>query len=447
MLNKEQAYQIIDFIVEEAKGYDTRVLVTSGEEGLTRFANSEIHQNVFHDETKVHITVLYGKKRSELSTTLYSEDGLRRAVKDAITNLDFLPEGDMELPLVTSPEQIESDGFSTELMNLYGIEERAKFVKQGISLLEPGYKAYGALSYKENHLVFGSSAGVKRYARGNIVNFSVLVTSESGGSGYAEYLSDSHEDLDIIKGFKVAFEKAKMNKDPEDLKPGGYTVILEPLAVGDILTYMSYIGFSAKTVQKRGSFLTDKKGQKIFDEKISIIDDFTDENTINVPFDFEGFSRQKVNLIEEGVAKDLVYDQASAIIDGVSSTGHSINLPKMGGLPLNLVISAGDQSLQEMIENTENGLLITRFHYMNIVDPRQAVLTALTRDGVFKIENGKVVGAVKNMRFTENMLEAFNRIEAISSERQRTPFADGDFNYYVPALKIKDFHFTGKTEA
>ncbi|MCK4260180.1 MAG: TldD/PmbA family protein [Halanaerobiales bacterium] len=447
MLSKNLSYDIIDFVIKEAEGYDTQVIVFSSEEGLTRFANSEIHQNVFQDETTVSITIFDGKKQSKIKTSLYNEDGLRETVKDALTNLEFLLEGELELPLISSPELIENDDYSNDLVNLFGIEERAKVIQKGINILETGYKAYGALSYKEKNLAYGNSTGIKRYNRINSLEFSTLIISETGGSGYAEFLSNRIEDIDIIGGFKTAYDKAKMNKDPEGLEPGAYTVILEPLAVGDILTYFAYIGFSGKSIQNGSSFLIDKKGNKIFDEKITIIDDYTDENTISLPFDFEGTQRQKVKIIENGVAKDLLYDQASGIKDGVDSTGHSLNVVDLGGLPCNLVMSSGDQSVEEIIQNTENGLLITRFHYMNIIDPRKGILTGLTRDGVFKIEKGKIVGAIKNMRFTENMMEAFNRVEAISQERARTLFADGNFNYYVPALKINGFHFTGKTEA
>ncbi|AZR72866.1 hypothetical protein BBF96_05355 [Anoxybacter fermentans] len=443
MLNKERIYEIIDFVIKEAEGYNTQVLVFSNEMGLTRFAKSEIHQNVFEDKTEVIITILEGKKQSQIATTLYDKEGLRAAVKEAINNLKFLPEGEVELSLVSSPKLIEDEDFNKELDTVFNIEGRARLIKQGINLLEPGYKTYGALSYGIMNVAYGNSIGIKRFMKGNNVEFNVLVSNEKGGTGYAQLISNRPGDLDIIGAFKIAYEKAKMNRNPMRIKPGPYTVILEPLAVGDLLTYMAYIGFSGKSVQDHRSFLTGKKGEKIFDERITIVDDFTDENTLTLPFDTEGYPRQKVTIIENGIVKDLVYDQASAIKDGVKSTGHSINMFEIGGMPLNLVMLAGDQSLEEIIKSTENGLLITRFHYMNVVNPRQAILTALTRDGVFKIENGKIVGAVENMRFTESMFEAFNNVIAISRERQRTKAFIG--NYYVPALKIKNFHFTGNT--
>lgn len=445
MLNKERIYQIIDFVIAEAEGYETRVIVTSREEGLTRFANSEIHQNTFEDQTSVQITIQDGKKSSEISTTTYTEAGLKAAVQEAIANLEFLPEGELQIPLVETPALIEEDAFNVELDQTYGIQKRAQLVKEGIGMLEEGYIAYGALSYQIEHLAFGNSKQVKRFTRFNMVNFSVLIDSETGGSGYAEQISTAPEDLDVVGGFKRAYEKAKMNQNPIDVEPGGYTVILEPLAVGEVLTYLAYIGFSGKSVQDQRSFLTNKLGEKVFSEQITIQDDWNHEKVMKIPFDHEGYPRKQLKIIENGVAKELAYDTASAIKDQVETTGHSVNQQQMGGFPLHLVMEGGDQSLEEMIQNTKDGLLITRFHYMNVVNPRQASLTALTRDGVFKIEDGKIVGAVKNMRFTESMLQSFNNVVALSKEQENAPSFFGSF--LVPAMKIENFHFTGKTDA
>lgn len=445
MLSKAQVYQIIDFVINEAKGYDTQVLVQASEEGLTRFANSEIHQNMYEDVTKVVVQIQSGKKRSEITTTLYTEEGLRAAVADAIANLDFLPEGEMEIPLVDAPALMESYEVNEELARAYNIQERAKIVKRGIELLDPQYLAYGALSQANGMFAFGNSRGIKRFAYINYVEFSVLISHESGGSGYAEQFSDRPEELDIVKAFQTAYDKAKMNQNPLEVQPGAYTVILEPLAVSEILMYLCFSGFSGKSVQDRYSFLTGKLGEKIFDEKITIVDDCTDPHTLRMAFDFEGMPKQIVPVIEKGVARAVVYDMMSAMKDGVPSTGHSVGYPGQGGIPLNLVMAEGTQSLEELIRSTENGLLITRFNYMNIVIPRQASLTALTRDGVFKIENGKLAGAVKNMRFTESMLEALKTVAGISQERQRCKAMFG--NFYVPSLKLDNFHFTGKTDA
>jgi PmbA protein len=443
MLNKERAYAIIDAALEEAGGYEARVIVQGGNEALTRFANSEIHQNVEVTSLSTTIVITRGKKRSQITTDLWTPAGLREAVREAVANLEFLPEGEEEPALVDAPDRIEAEHLDPSLAGQYSRENRARLLGEAMATLAGDYKAFGALTLSTNLLAVGNSRGIKRFSLGNYVAFTALVASGSGGSGYADNRSHRAGDLDIPGTFARAYQKARLNQNPEELEPGAYTVILEPLAVGDILMYLSYLGFSARSVQNQASFLTGKLGQKVFGENITITDDFQDPNTVSLPFDLEGAPRKTVVIIDRGVAKGLTYDLASAQKDGVETTGHSVNQPLMGGLPLNLVMAGGDQSLDELIAGTQDGLLVTRFHYMNPTNPRLAQLTALTRDGLYRIREGKISGAVKNLRFTESMLAALNNVEALSRERQRTEFFF--LNYYVPALKINNFHFTGKS--
>ncbi len=444
MLDKAQSYRLIDFVLEQTRGYPTRVMVNSQAEGLTRYANSEVHQNVFEDVTSITITVTDDNRRSRVTTTTVDEEELKAAVSDALENLEFIPDGDAQPPLVSEPGEIDADEYDGALAEEFDVEARARLVGESVGTLAEGFEAYGRLSHQQVRLAVGNSEGIKRYARDNSVNFSALV-SGSGGSGYAEGTSVRAGELDVEEIFGRAYEKAKMNQERVELQPGRYTVILEPMAVGNILTYLSFIGFSAKSVQQRASFLTGKMDQEVFDERISIVDDHTHPQTVSLPFDFEGYPRQVVSLVADGVMKGLIYDGMSAMADGVESTGHSVDMPQRGGIPIHLVMSGGDSTLEEIIARTDDALLVTRFHYMNVVNPREALLTGLTRDGVFRIQNGRITGAVKNMRFTDSMLRALNSLVEISSDREKTPFFFG--NFYLPALKIEGFHFTGKTDA
>jgi len=445
MLSKEEAYDLVDHILSEAEGYTARVLVMSEAEGLTRYANSGIHQNVFEDTTRITITISGEDRRSRVSTTTCDREGLRAAVADAIENLEYLPHGEKQPPPVRGVAPISLDRYDEDLERAFDVHQRADHLKRAFGSLADGYRAYGQLSHAENRISFGNSAGVRHFARSNGVKLSSLIASDAGGSGYAAETSERAGEADIPAAFSRAYEKARLNRDQEEIEPGRHTVILEPLAVGNILAFMSFIGFSAKAVQNQLSFLTGREDEQVFDERITIVDDHTDENTASLPFDFEGYPRQKLTLVDSGISRDFAYDAATAEADGVPSTGHSVDMPQRGAIPLHLVMEAGDTSTEEMIADTEDGLLVTRFHYMNVVNPREAQLTGLTRDGVFRIRDGEIDGAVKNMRFTDSVLRALNSVAAISSERQRTPGFFG--NFYVPAMKIEDFHFTGKTDA
>lgn len=444
MLNKKAAYEIIDKVLSKCNYY-TMVSIICKEEGLTRFANSQIHQNVYNAEDSITITVIHNKKISEVTTNLISEEGITEAVRDAEENLKFLPQGDVEIPQLLFPREIASEEYDSMLAEKFNIINRATLIKEGIDLLEKGYIAAGALSLTAFAVCMGNNLNVRRYGRIDTVSFNAVVMHEDGASGYAEYITNKAEELNVVEQFKGAYSKCKLGINPMSIEPGSYDVILEPLAVGDLLMYMSFISFSAKDVRTGSSFLTGKLLEKVFGENITIRDDVKNENTMPLYFDFEGYPRTSLNLIEKGVAKELSYDSKTAIADKVSSTGHSFGYSSgEGGIPINLVMEGGSDCLEELIKSTKKGLIVSRFHYMNIVDPRQSILTALTRDGLFLIEDGEIKGAVKNMRFTESMLHAFNNVTGISSERTKVPGAMG-FSY-VPTLKIEDFHFTSKTE-
>lgn len=444
MFKKETLYEMIDWAIQAAENRPIHVIVRSQAEGLTRFANSEIHQNVFEDRTDVQIVLLDEKKRSTVSTNKITKEGIEQAVKEAIENLSFLPEGDAPPALVDSPDLMEMDRFEPTLEEAFDEEKRAVLLGQELDKIILPYKAFGQISYKENSMVIGNSTGIRRFFRGNSVNLSVLISHDDGASGFASGVANAPAELDIAQVFTKAYDKAKMNHNPETIPIGAYTVVLEPQAVFNLMMYTTLLGFSAKNLQQKMSFLTDRLGEKVFDEKITIKDDWQSEAAPGMPFDMEGTPRTQLTLIENGVAKEVAYDSESAAKEGKKSTGHSAGMGFFGGaIPTNLVMKTGEKTLEQIIAETENGLLVTRFHYMNPVNPRQVLLTGLTRDGFYKIENGKITGAVANMRMTESMLKAFNQVAEISSDTERISafFA----NVQIPAMKIENFHFTGQT--
>lgn len=443
MLSKKKAYEIIDTTLSYCNYY-TMISIDAEEEGLTRFANSEIHQNVLNNNTSITIKILHDKKESKVTTNLLDVESLKQAVNEAEENLRFLPEGELEMPQICEPKEISNEDYDKELGSKFDITNRSKLLKHGIEQFEPAFIAAGSLSLKKTVYAMGNTKGIKRYARIDSVEFNAVVIHEDGFSGYVELNTTKANELDVVEQFEIAYTKAKQGINPISVKPGEYTVILEPLAVGDLLAYMSYLGFTARGVQTGMSFLTGKLGEKVFGDNITITDDVHNANTIPLRFDFEGYEKKKLNIIEKGVAKELAYDVASAIKDGVETTGHSVGDTSTGGFAFNLVMGNGQNSMRDLIKSTKRGLLVTRFHYMNAVDPTKAQLTALTRDGLYLIEDGKVKSGVKNLRFTESMLKAFNNVVGITKERKKVPGFFG--TNYVPALKIENFLFTGNTE-
>ncbi|WP_461612569.1 TldD/PmbA family protein [Clostridium sp. Marseille-QA1073] len=442
MLNKLEIYNLIDKVLSEGK-YFTSVSLKYMENALTRFANSEIHQNVYSKDCEIDISVFRDKKMSKLSTNVLDETSLLKTLKEAEENLEFLPQGDYKYTHVDSPKFLEyEDPYIHSSSNL-DIEDRATILEKCLNSLPVDYLAAGALSRTVTILAFGNSNKIKRFTSRNSQDFNVVVMHKDGASGYGEITANNPKDFLVEGTFKKAYEKAVLGLNPVSLEPGTYDVILEPLAVSEYVSMSSYIGVTADSIKDGVSFLEGKKGEKVFDPKITIKDDWKNKDSFHLPFDFEGYERKCITIFENGVFKNIISDSKNANLLNEENTGHSLGYGS-GSVPLHLVMDGGDKTLAEIIKSTKRALLITRFHYMNIVNPRESLLTGLTRDGVFLVEDGEIKCAVKDMRFTESILNAFNNVEEISSDREKINFFLGPI--IIPAMKIKNFHFTGKTE-
>ncbi|MCL2497858.1 MAG: TldD/PmbA family protein [Symbiobacteriaceae bacterium] len=443
MYNKERIFQLIDQALALTQGHPALVQVTSSAEGLSRIANSEIHQNVFEDRTSLSVTIYDSKKSSSISTTLLSQEGIAEAVQEAIANLALLPEGEEQQPLISEPKEMETLRFSLELHEAFGVETRVQMIADGFKGIPDNYKAYGQLAYRATNTGMGNSAGIRRYSDDNSVRFSLLVSDDVGGTGYASMVASTPEEVDLASVFAIALQKAQANQDPIELEPGAYTVILEPMAVSNLLGSLMF-SFSGAALVSKMSFLTDRLGEQLFSEKLTIVDDWTNPLSPGIAFDSEGVPRSKLTLVDKGVTKEVAWDRAAAAKAGAQTTGHALSfMGRSASAPMNTVITPGEKPLAQIIAETTKALLVTRFHYMNPVNARQALLTGITRDGFFLVENGKITKAVRNMRFTESMLKAFSQIEEIASDGERLGAMMG--SSYVPGMKITDFHFTGKT--
>ena len=223
-------------------------------------------------------------------------------------------------------------------------------------------------------------------------------------------------------------------------------MVLEPLAVGTLVAFLSYMGFGGRAIAEGRSPFTGREGQRVCGENISIYDNALSPLTIGLPFDFEGTPKRRVNIIERGVFRTGVHDRRSAKQVGTTSTGHALPAPNPeGAFPLNLFLEPGDSTVPDMVGATSRGLLVTRFHYSNIVNPMETTLTGMTRDGTWLIENGQIVHPVRNLRFTQSILEALSGVEMIG----RDSVIASEFFFAgsrVPALKISSFGFSGASD-
>jgi predicted Zn-dependent protease len=259
-------------------------------------------------------------------------------------------------------------------------------------------------------------------------------------SGWVERSSHKRADIDAKALGQIAIEKALTGKNPKEVPPGNYTVILEPDEVSDLVVFMLG-GFNALAVDEGRSFLTDKMGQKIVGDYINLTSDPYHPLHQGRPFDGDGVPAIKVDLVKNGVAVNLVYDRLTAKKHDLEPTGHGGGgRNAYGAYPSSTVMEGGKSSLEEMIASTDKGILVTRFWYTNVVDPMKVIVTGMTRDGTFWIEDGKIAYGIKNFRINQNVLDMLSNVEMMSE-----PVMAG--GTVVPAMKVKDFHFSSGSDA
>jgi predicted Zn-dependent protease len=290
-----------------------------------------------------------------------------------------------------------------------------------------------------------NSLGIEAYFKGTLSSFKINTVLEEG-TGLGQHSSRNHESLDIEKITDRACEKALLSRKTESIPAGSYPVILEEAACCEMFGYLASMAFSAQSYQEGRSAFSGRLGEKMADEKVTIWDDGLEEGGFPLPFDVEGVGKQNLVIMEKGVARAVAYDSYYAHREGGKSTGHAIDAPNsMASIPLNLFIKKGDQSLEDMISSCEKGVLVTRFHYTNPMHPLKTIITGMTRDGTFWIENGEIVRGLKNFRFTQGILDALQGVEAVSDQWgiQRMEYLKASI--CAPALHLKNFTFTGTT--
>ncbi|MBN1756289.1 TldD/PmbA family protein, partial [bacterium] len=373
------------------------------------------------------------------------ESSFKWAVEQAYNILHSQPDNKDLLPLLKYQEYKPVDNFNWGTAS-FSPEDRAEVIGETIKSCEKnGLQAAGILQNEFGYMALGNTKGLFAYYPSTAAVFS-LTTEGEEVSGWSECNHRAVDQIDFEKLTEKAIRLALDSRNPKTLEPGEYEVILEPAAVAEFLIFMSYMSFGAQTILEGTSFLKDKFGQKVFDDKISIIDDAYHPMANGIPFDYEGMPRERVPIIEKGIFRGVVHSRITASRMNAQTTGHELPQPNpYGPIPLNLLIEPGNSSIEEMISSTKKGILVTHFHYTNILDHMKMNLTGMTRDGTFMVENGRVAYPIKNMRFTESIIKALSNVEFVGSELESAEaFFGGSF--LVPALKLRSFRFSSGTE-
>jgi predicted Zn-dependent protease len=429
---------------ERERPTEAEALVMTEDAALTRFANSQIHQNVAETNVTVNLRFVVGNRVGVASTGRTDEEGLRLLAARAAAIARVVEELDdwAGLPEPTPIEEVAAAyapataGASPEL--------RAEGVRAVIAAADAAeVTAYGSFSTGTETTAVANSKGIRAGGTRTVAQLLTVSMGPDGGSGYAEQASVDATVIDAAAIGREAADKARATAKAVAIDAGDYPVVLEEYAVVDLLDMLGYLGFSGLAVQEERSFV--EIGKRIGSDLVSIVDDGRDPAGLPMAFDYEGVAKQRVTLLEAGVCRGVVHDAQTAARAGVTSTGHGLPAPNpYGPFPLNQVMGAGTASRDELIAGLDRGLLVTRFHYTNPVHPKLAIVTGMTRDGTFLVEGGRIVGPVRNLRYTQSYLDAVAGTVAVARERKTLKgFLGGAV---VPALRLESWTFTGTTE-
>lgn len=450
MIGKEKGLSILKRIIEHSQADQTEVILLTEDSSLTRFAHNRVHQHVAERNATLILRVVLDKRVALLTTNLFNPSSQKELLRRAISLLKIQPQNEAFISL-PGPRPIPEIKTYYEEIEHFTPRHKVEILKKLFHEVEKeGLYASGAFSNGVVELAVANSLGVEAYQKYSDLVFH-LIAHKDQRSGYASFVSRDPGSLNIMNLVREAIKKVS-HLPERSLEPGEYEVLLEPYAVAELISFLGYLGFHALAFQEGRSFLSGRLGEKILDDKITIYDDGLDREGLPVPFDFEGVPKRRVVFFDSGVAREVTYDSFTGGREGKESTGHALMAPNTEGpIPINLFMKAGDCSLEEMIRTIRKGVYITRFHYTNVVEPMKAVLTGMTRDGTFLIEEGEIKGPIKNMRFTESALRVFSRVKAISKERKLCSEGTIYSRRFVtgvvaPAIQVDGFNFSGVSQ-
>jgi PmbA protein len=446
LLHERELRRVIDTVVRLAKStgaQETEVHVDEVADALTRFAGNAIHQNVAEHGLTVSIRTVNDGRTARATTNRVDEDSLRAAIEASLSLACSEPK-DPRLLLMPRRQRYRSVKRFIKPTASLSAQDRAHTVRRACDLaVKKGQVAAGIFSSGQRQSALGNSLGLFAAYRETHSEFSITA-QEGSATSWAKANSADVRAFDPQKLAARASEKAHLAVNSRELAPGRYTVILEPAAVLDLVGFLFY-DFAATALEDKRSCLNDRMGKQLFGQNISIADDVYHPLQQGAPFDGEGLPRQRVQLVDRGVPKNLVYSRAAAKATGKQPTGHGFALPnEFGEAPMNLVFGGGDSSVEKMIASTDRGLLVTRLWYIREVDPYEKVMTGMTRDGLFLVESGRITAAVRNFRFNQSIIEMLKNVELLGPAVRAT--GEEAFEMVVPAMKVRDFYFSEVTK-
>ena len=423
-------------------GADADIYLTASEQALTRFANNRIHQNVAHQDAVAHVRVAVGKRQGRAVTNNLSAGGLADAVRQAADFARLMPE-DPDFPGLPEPApapSVAAYDFATA-----GCDAERRAEMAGMVCRKAGARGLDGAGFCRTgvtELAVMSTRGADAYHVGSFAGLLITARSDDA-AGWAKGGGWRMDNIDAEALADEAIGKARRGRNPQELEPGEYPVVLEHYAVDDMLEALSFYGMGAQMVQDGRSWMNEAVGQSVMSPLVSIRDDGLDPSGWPAPFDAEGVPRQRVDIVTDGVVQGPVYNTYTAARAGVASTGHQRGATG-GPTAANLFMRPGDRTTEQLIASLPLGLYVTRFYYTRLAHNRGCVMTGMTRDGTFLIENGELTRPIKNLRFTQSYVAALAGCRALSSAAQLN-LNEAGVAMHVPAALLESWRFTGQT--
>ena len=434
LTGREEFRFLTDLVLKHSTGEHTFVALQDLHSGTTRFANNQIVQNVNTRRVSLAVKVAFGRQHGSASTTDVTagavQETLRRAeqiAKVSPPDPEFLPPvGEQAFP---SPPTARSETASA------GPQRRLAYAKEAIDLCKAEQlRAAGIVSSSVARVGVAGSTGLFAFEERTDARFSVTAQAEDS-TGWASNLHRSIDHLTVGERTRIAIHKAKHSANAQEMPAGHYTVILEPAAVAGLLTWMLWL-LDAKSYYKGTSAYSGKLGRQIVDQRITVRNRLDHPDLLGHGFTWEGLPCNDDAWIDRGVLKQLAYDRFTAQEHGVEV------IPTLEAPHLE-ADGAPATGVDELIRGTDRGILVTNFWYLRIVNPTDLTLTGMTRDGTFLIENGRITSGLRNFRFHESPLRALSQVEGWTAPMEATSAETGKL--LVPALKLRDFHFSSVT--
>jgi PmbA protein len=452
MYGHDRALELLQTVLHQVSADEAEATLLLEDQALTRFANNTIHQNVAQHNMRLAVRAAIGGGIGVAQTNRIDPEGQRWVATQAAVmarlqspDPDFpgLPTGGTPRPATTYYEATAGLAPAQRAETIRVVVEEAA---------RQGFLATGAFSCETSELAIANTSGAAAYAPLTLASLRAVVDANPRGelglqTGYADAISRDVAQIDPQAVAERAVKKCALNSEPQPLTDGEYVAVLEEIAVADLLRFLARWGLSAQAAQEGRSFAVGRMDQRVCGENLTLCDDAADARGLALPFDWEGVPAQRLNLVEAGILKGLAYDSRTAAKESRPSTGHAVSSIMSFGegwpAPTHLFISPGQTPRDQLISGVEHGVLVTRFHYTHCPEPQRLVATGTTRDGTFLIRDGQIAGAVRNVRFTQSVLEAFANIEALSDQPELHRDWWGSAAHHVPAMRIRGFQFSG----